>query len=246
MPPYPERMSSPLLVFDGDDTLWVVEPLYDEARSSAGDYLRDQGLDPQRWEVLQRAIDVENVKKLGLAASRFPTSCVEAYRQVVKETGGQPDKDVEEEVWRRAARVFERKAPLVSAARDVLEELASTYRLALLTQGELWVQERRVNQSGLAHFFEVVQITERKSSAVFAGLLDELNAQPSASWSIGNSLPSDIYPALDIGMSAVWVDAHVWEYERRQVEVIEGCLLRAERLADIAEVLRRRNSRHFE
>lgn len=239
-------MDRPLLVFDGDDTLWIVEPLYDEARLSAAVYVDTLGFDSRRWEVLQRAMDIENVKKLGLAANRFPTSCVEAYREVVKEAGEQLDKDAEEEVWQRAASVFESKAPLVEGVASVLDELSSAHNLALLTQGESSVQERRVSQIGLVHFFDAVHIVERKSSAVFAGLLRETSSQPPTSWSIGNSLPSDVYPALNIGMSAIWLDAHVWEYERRQVEVVEGRLLRAERLVDVPAVLRREESGHSE
>ena len=40
-----------------------------------------------------------------------------------------------------------------------------------------------------------------------------------SAWSVGNSLASDINPALRIGMRAIWIDAPVWEYERRDSQM---------------------------
>lgn len=47
-----------VLVFDGDDTLWFVEPLYDEAHSKARSLVESSGLDGGSWEARQRILDV--------------------------------------------------------------------------------------------------------------------------------------------------------------------------------------------
>lgn len=115
-------MTEQLLVFDGDDTLWQVELLYDEARSLTRDYVESLGLDPGQWETLQRVIDVENVQILGLDPRRFPTSCAEAYARLVQDAGLVPDESVTQRIREIASSVFRRAAPLVPGAESVLRE----------------------------------------------------------------------------------------------------------------------------
>ena len=74
------------VVFDGDDTLWETEPLYDRARSEAAALVAEAGLDPAQFDGLQRQIDVEQVKELGLSSNRFPSSSALAVRELAKRT----------------------------------------------------------------------------------------------------------------------------------------------------------------
>ena len=37
-----------------------------------------------------------------------------------------------------------------------------------------------------------------------------------SAWSVGNSLASDINTALSCEIQAIWIDAPVWEFERRE------------------------------
>lgn len=219
-------------VFDGDDTLWVVEPLYDRARMVARNLVAVAGLDGGLWDRTQRARDVENVQRLGLSPSRFPTSCVEAYRIIAESTGFAVDEELEREVWRAAEGVFNEVAPVVPNAREVLESLLAEFRLALMTRGDREVQERRIADSGLVSFFEVVEVVHEKTEHQFSALVKRMGVTPKGAWSIGNSLPSDINPALRCGMSAVWLDAHVWEYERREVVPHEGVVITANSLLE--------------
>jgi len=99
-------------------------------------------------------------------------------------------------------------------ARNVLEQMASSYRIALLTKGERAVQQKRIDLSKLAPYFALIRIVEEKNSSAFEAVLRDLNSRPGVAWSVGNSLPSDIIPAREIGMSAVWIDSHVWGHER--------------------------------
>src|ERR1035438_8256583 len=67
------------IVFDGDDTLWETEPLYDKARSTAASIAASAGYSAFDFEDLQKVIDADNVRLMGLASHRFPTSSVQAY-----------------------------------------------------------------------------------------------------------------------------------------------------------------------
>ena len=227
-----------LVVVDGDDTLWETEQLYDTARSEARRIVEAAGIDGARWEALERAIDVENVERLGLSAERFPTSCVEAYWRLA----GHPKKKVAEALRTAAAAVFRAEATLYPDSVKALSALARNYRLVLFTKGDDEVQLRRIAQSGLADYFDEIIVTDSKDAASFRRIRNAHARRDNTCWSIGNSLRSDILPAIEAGYSAVWVDRHVWEYEHAEhatakpngayeatslseaVEIVEGAL----------------------
>ncbi|MEO8907547.1 MAG: hypothetical protein ABI310_05655, partial [Microbacteriaceae bacterium] len=48
------------VIFDGDDTLWLTEALYDDARASARAVVEHAGLNGTEWERLQRIRDLYN------------------------------------------------------------------------------------------------------------------------------------------------------------------------------------------
>ncbi len=206
-----------LIVFDGDDTLWRVEHLYDEARERAAAVAAEAGLDPGRWAELQKKIDVANVAHFGLSRERFPQSSVLAYEHAAAGLGICIDAAVKERIRAASASVFDVAAPLVPGVLDVLDQLRETHRLALLTQGDPVVQEKRIAHSGLCGSFEIIHVVEHKDERAFMALLADAGIEPPDAWSVGNSFPSDVDPALRLDMSAVWIETHVWAHERRRV-----------------------------
>lgn len=233
------RHQRAMLVFDGDDTLWETEPLYDLARSEAAKVVADAGLDPAQFEALQRDIDERNVATMGLSPSRFPTSSAQAFLELAELAGVAVDPTDVSRVYDASAKVFDSRAPLLPHAASVLNSLSTTHRLALLTKGDPSVQECRVRTSGLSELFDVVRVVPHKDSTTFGDLLDELNAAPHTSWSIGNSLPSDVAPALELGMRAIWIDAPVWAHERREhgAQLDSPSLFIARSLADVPRIV---------
>lgn len=226
-----------LIIFDGDDTLWRVEHLYDEARRGAAAIAAEVGIDPDHWSLLQKEIDLANVATHGLSRDRFPTSSVLAYERAAAELGIPIDAQVRERIREASAEVFDRVAPLMPAAREVVAELAENHRLALLTQGDAAVQQKRIDDSGLARFFALTVVVPRKDEDAFADVLRRAKADPKRAWSVGNSLPSDINPALRLGMSAIWIDAHVWHHERRESAPVDGRLFVCRSLEEVPTII---------
>lgn len=203
------------IVFDGDDTLWETEGLYDAARQEARAIVEAAGLDGARWEQLEREIDVANVAVLGHSADRFPDSCLRAYDVLVSETGRTPDAGIRDQIRAAARSVFSRRAPVVPGAKETLSALrASGKVLILLTKGDRKVQWRRVCDSGLAEFFDLIEIVEEKTPETIRAVLAHVGIDVDRAISVGNSVRSDILPSLAAGVQPVWIDAHVWEYER--------------------------------
>jgi putative hydrolase of the HAD superfamily len=234
------RPTPTTVIFDGDDTLWETEPLYDSARRRAAQIASDLGLDGAEFEDLQRAIDLKNVELMGLSPDRFPKSSMEALDELSRRHGTALDASVLQRVYDVSASVFDAPAPLMPSSRRVLGCLQrSNYRLALLTKGDLEVQRMRVVKSGLSGYFERIEIVPTKSSETFLSLLHDLGEEPSRAWSVGNSYRSDIEPALRAGLSAIWIDAHVWGFEKSSpgLDSLAGNLHVAESLSEVPDLL---------
>lgn len=232
-----ERHHLPIVILDGDDTLWRTEHLYDDARAAAARVVARAGIDPQAWERQQRAIDVLNAQTMGLSRQRFPLSCMQAYVLCVDSAGLQYSESVAEEVGQAAREVFAKPAATFPESAAVLGALWPTRRLVLLTQGDVEIQQWRVETSGLAEWFDVIEIVEHKDEEVLAALVARLGATAPDCWMVGNSLRSDIRPAVACGMRAIWVDAHVWEHERDADFRGHELVVAATRLAEVPTLI---------
>ena len=226
------------IVFDGDDTLWHTEWLYDEARQRAREIVEAAGLDGAAWETRERLIDVENVARFGHGADRFPTSCAEAYEEACEAAGQAVEEEVRAAIGAAARVVFQRRAPLVAGAAETLAALRSRgVRLALLTKGDPSIQRARIEQSGVAKMFDLVEIVEDKGAGSILSVIERLGARPETSLTVGNSVRSDVLPSLAAGVTPVWIDAPVWEYERGQDTPPESGVIKREDLSDVLGIV---------
>jgi len=201
------------VLFDGDNTLWHIEALYDHARSELVHYIEASGAHTNEIEAFQRLEDKRLFEELGYSATRFATSFENTMRRFV------PDASAEQlDCARHLARsVFERPAAIDPDAHGVLSCLRSSHHLALVTAGERWVQERRLAAFHYADMFDVIQIVERKTAMVFRRLAADLAIGMEQSWVVGDSLRSDIMPALEVGLNAILIASHNWiEVEHAQ------------------------------
>jgi putative hydrolase of the HAD superfamily len=236
----------PLVIFDGDDTLWLVEQLYDEARRRAAVIVAEAGLSAFEWERLERKIDVRTVAEMGMHAARFPTSCVQAYQLVAAAANAVGSRKVASDIYAAALFASSTKAPLVEGANEVLAAMADRSELVLLTQGDPIVQHRRVQESGLGRFFgDKVFIAPHKTASEFRLILNaRRRADARDAWSVGNSLASDINPALCCGMRAIWIDAPVWDYERRETVPAGEGVIAIQRLSEVPGIFGSQHSGH--
>ncbi|MHB8319947.1 MAG: HAD family hydrolase [Acidimicrobiales bacterium] len=226
-----------VIIFDGDDTLWITEPLYDYARSSAAKIVQEAGVDPVLWDQLERIIDVENVNRFGLSSERFPTSCVEAYQAAAAQTGVSIHPQVTGKIQSAASSVFRSVAPLADGAVQLLSKLYTKHQLILYTQGDPEIQEKRISDSGLRNFFEFMILVEHKTASDLSLIASKLELPPSSFFFVGNSVRSDINPALAVGMNAVWLKSHVWDYERQELKQGPGTLYEAADMYQVATLI---------
>jgi len=228
----------PTVIFDGDDTLWQTMPLYNSAKAEFRRLMSKQSFDPVYALNEFEKIDIRNVDRLGFSQKRLPTSLVETYRLLCRETGRVPLKHVETRLCQIADSVFSKRATLIRGAADTLQAL-SDFRLILLTKGERSIQQRRVEESGLKNFFTAVHIVPIKQEAEFEKLIIEERINKLMSWSVGDSLRSDVKPALAAGLSAIWIPTPTWSYESTATPFKHKRLYICRAITEVPSVIKR-------
>jgi len=94
---------------------------------------------------------------------------------------------------------------------EVLEDLRRDFRLAMLTNGAEDIQQKKIDGSGLAHYFEEILITGalgigKPHPRPFQTLFERMGVTSRETAMVGDSLSSDVRGALNAGALAVWLN----------------------------------------
>ncbi|MFD2670282.1 HAD family hydrolase [Marinicrinis sediminis] len=167
----------------------------------------------------QEELDLIGVKKHGFLKERFPESLVETYHYFAGVTGRAVQTEEEHALMELGFRVYDQQFEAYPHMEDVLTELEEAgHRLYLYTGGVPEVQYVKIKQQELERFFEDrIFIVQHKNIEALQSILDRHDLEPSDCWMIGNSLRTDIAPALEAGMHAV----HLARSSEWQFNVIE-------------------------
>jgi len=195
-----------------------------------------------RKEVRDRfeTIDHANVPKLGFSKRRFPQSMFETYRALCFEHAKHFDRSIARRARAIGTRVFDVSPRILRGVNETLSKLrAQGVRLVLATKGDSALQRHRIKQSGLRHYFDRVYIFPRKGTTEFKRILGAERLDHSISWSIGNSIKSDINPALAAGINAIWIPRKTWVYEDEE-PVANARLCMARSIREVPGIIFRR------
>lgn len=106
-----------------------------------------------------------------------------------------------------------------------LADLQRDFRLALLTNGAEDIQQKKLDGSGLAGFFEEILISGeigvgKPDALPFEVLFGRLGVTAAETAMVGNSLSSDVQGALNAGALAIWLNRDgSWAEEGIEPEV---------------------------
>ena len=85
----------------------------------------------------------------------------------------------------------------------------------LITKGDLFDQERKLAASGLGELFDAVEIVSDKQADTYRRVFSRHGDGPDRAMMIGNSLKSDVVPAIEAGGWGVYVPHDLtWVLER--------------------------------
>jgi len=121
-----------------------------------------------------------------------------------------------------AQQVLDPPIALLPDVQETLTQLRPTSRLVLVTKGADDVQSAKVTRSGLGSLFDAVRIVPEKHRDTYASLVDELGSDHTTTWMIGNSPRSDINPAIEAGIGAIYIPhSETWSAEMAEVRYPE-------------------------
>src|SRR5690606_21830239 len=121
---------------------------------------------------------------------------------------------------------------------QALEQLRQTHRLILVTKGDVFDQERKLAASGLAEYFAAIEIVTDKNAATYARIFERHTDGARHTVMVGNSLRSDVLPALAAGGYAVYVPHDLtWSYEHAEAPVDEPRYASIAHLGELADAL---------
>jgi putative hydrolase of the HAD superfamily len=206
------------LIIDADDTLWENNIFYEKCLAEFADLMANQGFDREEAERTADVVERERIPVVGYAVEEFARSLVIAYRQLC-ERHHRPFRD---EVAAAAMEIGQRPAKypivLLEGVEETLRQLSERYRLLLLTKGDQAVQEDKLGRSDLGHFFDAVHVVAEKDADVFRELIETYDLQRGRTWMVGNSPRSDVNPAVEAGIGAVYVPhPNTWSLEVEDV-----------------------------
>lgn len=200
-------------------------------------------------QILQEK-DLAAVSAKGFDRTRYPGAMVstyfEVYRRLMAEgTGGRPSPDEEEldvlHIYELGNSVFNRPPIPYADAEDTLRTFHEAgYTVGVITLGDRVTQRYKLAESGLDDLLPYQYIVERKDVSVYRARRREF---PGAiSIMIGNSVTSDINPAVEAGMYAIHIARESWTYDKSPLAESDriyhaSCL--AETPAIIAEIIAR-------
>ncbi len=117
-----------------------------------------------------------------------------------------------------ARTIAEQPIELLKHVSPTLEALRSRHRLLLVTKGNVAEQLGKVERSGLGPYFEAVEVVAEKNAETYRAVVEKFGLERSVTWMVGNSPKSDINPAIEAGLNAVFIPhAETWILEHAEL-----------------------------
>lgn len=205
--------------FDADDTLWRNEQFF---RLTEDRFVALLGAHGPAAEISGRLLEAErrNLAFYGFGIKGFVLSMIETAIEV---TRGEVRASVIAEILAAGREMAAHPVETLPHVRETLEALAPDYRLVLITKGDLFDQERKLAASGLGELFDAVEIVSDKTASTYERIFARHGDGASRAMMVGNSLKSDILPALAAGAWAVHVPHELtWALEHAEEPAGEG------------------------
>ncbi|MCY7355561.1 MAG: HAD family hydrolase [Lysobacter sp.] len=214
-----------LIGFDGDDTLWKSQDYFDDAQIEferiVGGYadLADARVHERLYETQKR-----NLALFGYGVKGMVLSMLESAIEITGQRIAAADVHRIVELGKS---LLQHPVELLPGIRAAVTAIAADFDIVLITKGDLFHQEAKVRESGLADLFGRIEIVSEKDVATYARVLSEFDLSASQFVMIGNSLRSDIAPVLALGGWGIHMPYHTtWAHESQAEIAAEASRLR--------------------
>lgn len=227
-------MGVSLIGVDADDTLWhsethfsVTETRFAElvAPWAEPDQVGNQLLDRER----------ANLEVFGYGVKGFVLSMIET---AIELSDGRIPADQLHQIVKWGKEMLSHPVDLLDGVAETLTQLRESHRLVLITKGDLFHQESKIAESGLAEMFDRIEILSEKSTHQYRRVLGDLATPVDEFVMVGNSVRSDILPVIQLGSVAVHVPYELtWGHEKVNRDALDETWHTIERFDELPSVL---------
>ncbi|HEV2289090.1 MAG TPA: HAD family hydrolase [Candidatus Acidoferrales bacterium] len=216
-------MGRQTILIDADDTLWENNIFFEQTIGRFLSGLAHLGFSAEYCRRILNETERRNILQHGYGVKSFRRSLEDTY---FKLAGGMARREFVQEIEKMAAELERTPPQILDGVPETLAYLSGRHRLILLTKGEAAEQAAKVERSGLARYFDAVEIVSEKDHATYEQVVHQFKIVKSNGWMVGNSPRSDINPALRAGLNAVFIPHHAtWVLEHSELESGAGKLI---------------------
>lgn len=202
-----------LICLDADDTLWHNMRHFEAAEAALEELFAvfaDAGVARARLA----AVETRNLALYGYGAKSFTLSAIETAVEIA---GPALDGAAVARILAIGRTLLSHPVELLDGVVDTLDALAGRARLVLVTKGDLLHQEVKLAASGLGDRFAGVEIVSDKTADTFHRLFARYGVEPRHAVMAGDSMRSDVLPALAAGAWAAFIpQPGAWAHERAE------------------------------
>ncbi len=225
-----------IVAFDADDTLWHNLIHFDAAERQFG-HMLSSFMAAEDASARLAAAERKNIALYGFGVKSFTLSMIETAIDV---SGGAVDAATISRLIAMGRDMLGHEIELLPHVEDTLKALHGSFRLLLVTKGDLHHQERKVLASGLAHYFEGVEIVSDKKPETYERICRRHGGHAARTLMAGNSIRSDVLPMIRAGGYGVYVPFDIlWEHEHEDVPAGTARFYEVKDMRGVVEVVKR-------
>lgn len=229
------------ILFDLDDTLIHCNKYFDAVLDQFADlmsvWFASDRLPADGIKKKQLEIDIAGVNLHGFTTDHFPISLVKTYEYFSDLYGRKRSRAEEEELLALGKSVYELQVEPYPGMMETLDRLeAEGHTLYLYTGGITAHQHKKIKSVRLEKYFgDRIFVRQHKTAEALEEIVREQGFDRSRTWMIGNSIRTDVMPALKAGLHCIYIPA-IQEWQYNIVEITEkpkGVFLRLQALSEV-------------
>mgnify|MGYP001273054618 CR=1 FL=1 len=195
---------------DADDTLWHNETIFRLTHRRFVDLLSPYA-DEATLEARLAETEKRNLRLYGYGVKGFTLSMIETAMELTQD---KVSIGVIKQILAAGREMLNEPVEPLPGVEKALAELSERYRLVLITKGDLLHQEQKLAASGLGDLFAAVEIVSEKDADTYRRVFARHGSGPERAVMAGNSMRSDVLPALDAGAWGALIPYPlVWAHE---------------------------------
>jgi putative hydrolase of the HAD superfamily len=224
------------LLIDADDTLWENNVYFERAIADFISFLNHRHYTPDEVRNVLYDVERENIQKHGYGMHSFAGALVICFEKLSEEP---VTPQLHDTIKAIAFKIAEHPMEFLPDVPETLADLSQRHRLFMVTKGNFAEQTGKVERSGLKEHFTAIEVVAEKDTGTYRAVVEKFGLVPDLTWMIGNSPKSDINPALEAGLHAVFVPHDTtWMLERDELRrnSTNGRLLQVESFAGLRDL----------